>query len=169
MILPIIQLAGSRVRRKFRFPRNFERLTEWHGSCKAKVVTAATVPTEYTYLNVAFDPSHALFSLSGGASVLCRAIGLSRRVDAGTTYRTPFGNKRGHVSVEESQRVCERASVCPATVVARECIIDTGSPWISSISHLCGAPANIPRGIYLSIYRCTRVPSFDAVTCWAFN
>lgn len=80
----------------------------------------------------------------------CAAIGLSRRVDAGTTYRTPFGNKRTYVSVRRF--VYERARV-PATAVAREYIIDRGSPWIGSISHFCGATANIPR----CIYRCTRV------------
>lgn len=40
-------------------------------------------------------------------------------------------------------------SVWPATVAARECIIDTGSPWISSISHLCGAHGACIYTIYL--------------------
>lgn len=59
--------------------RKFDRLTEWQRSRKAKGV--ATVRTGYTYLNVAFDPPHALFSLVVGASVLCRdrAVASCRR------------------------------------------------------------------------------------------
>ena len=48
----------------------------------------------------------------------------------------------------------------PATVAARECIIDTGSPWISSISHLCGAHGPCiytPRYIYRYIYICVYI------------
>lgn len=75
----------------------------------------------YTHLNVAFNLPHALFSLGGRRIRFVERFALSYRIDAGTTYRTPFGNKRTYIyrSIHESIRM-------PTGVTTRECTIDYG-------------------------------------------